>query len=220
MSEEKEQVFKVGSPPIPKPPLVEENEAPQEEEETLEIPEYNTSDFEEERTALTPEEEEERKQIIRKLFRYKQAFTSHVVNLPISDSVDMTIPDLRRLLEDTEYMISCRKSSDSVKKMFVGGCAISENVITRITPLKIQGLTQHVARNEELLDIVEEISIKRGNDVALSPETRLMLCMGQLVIELHTHNKNLEKLSETPEAIEKQQERDKKIDELIDDIEK
>jgi hypothetical protein len=74
MSEEKETTFKTNSSaPIPLAPISEPIHEEPIEEPTLDIPEYDTHDFEEltpQETPLSDEDKLERRQILRKLFRY------------------------------------------------------------------------------------------------------------------------------------------------------
>jgi hypothetical protein len=219
MSEPKETTFKTnGAPPIPQPEKNIEEEVPEINIEEP-IPEYDVSNYEEniERTPLTPEEENERKVIIRKLHLWLNAFPGPITNLrgAISDSIDMTIVDLRRLLEDVEYMVARRSSSLGAQKMFVGGVNVFELLTTKMTPLKVNGLTKMVKGNGELLEIVEELSIKYSDGLPTSPESRLAFCMAQLIMELHTVNTINEQINKSPQEIEV---RSEKLDKLAEGL--
>jgi hypothetical protein len=216
---EKETVIKLSSPPIPKVQKVEENEPPQEEpEEILDIPEYDIKDFDQvshEEIILTDEEQLERRNYLRKLFRYRESFPEAVKNLPISDGVNMTMTDLKNLVDDTEYLISCKQGSQSSKSMFLGGCRVAE-VMSGATPLKLKGLTDVCENSDDLLSVVEELSIKYQSQQMITPEARFALIMSGLCLQIHRTNKGNETESIVPN--EKQDDRSKKIDDLCEGL--
>jgi hypothetical protein len=56
--------------------------------------------------------------------------------------------------------------------------------------LKLTGLTNVCAANNDLLQIVDECAIKYGDQVSIGPEVRLGLLLMQLVTAVHQHNKS------------------------------
>jgi len=212
-----EETFKTNSSaPLPVEETVEETI--EEEPTGLDIEEFDTHDFEEtsQETPLTDEDKLERRQLLRKLFRYRQTFPSEVSNLPIADAIDFSMDQLRSLVDDTEYLVACRKSVKSSRTMFLSTVNVAE-MMSKPTPLKLNGMSNVCANNEDLLQVVDELSIKYESTMMISPEKRLILIMAQIAIQVHAINKTNEKLGET---ITKEEETTKKkrIDDLTEGL--
>lgn len=220
MTEEKETTFKTNSSaPIPAPISEPIHEEPVEEPPILDIPEYDTHDFEEltpQETPLSDEDKLERRQILRKLFRYRQMFPSEVSNLPITDAIDLSLDQLRSLVDDTEYLVACRKSMKSSRAMFLSSVNVAE-MMSKPTPLMLNGISNVCANNEDLLSVVDELSIKYESNLMVSPEKRLMLIMAQIAIQVHQINKTVANKDEI-KPTEEQEKRDKRIDDLTEGL--
>ena len=200
MSENGETFKTNGAPPIPRP-IADEVEEPVEQES---LPELDVSDFQEMDNNVTLSEEEkcEKRVIIRKLHSYYLTFPNEcgLRKGAIMDSVEINdIGQLKLLLNDVEHMISSGKSIGSGKNIFLVGTSVVE-ILSRKTPLKLQGLTSVCRESPELDSVIQELTIKYQNEVVLGPEQRLGLIMVGLCSQIHAHNKNLEKTEEEPVA--------------------
>ena len=180
-----------------KPTLVDEE---QEKIPEFEIPEYDIADFEEdgrsadnqlEAPVMSPAELDERRQLLRKLSRYQTMFKAEVQGLPLSDASSMTLYNLRNLAEDAEFMVATRKCAQASRSLFLSSCTIAE-AVSKPIGIKLNGLTNVCAGNEELLSTIDELSIKYESTVMISVEQRFLMQMGQLCIAIHSHNKSLD----------------------------
>ena len=181
-----------------KPNLVEEE---QEKIPEFEIPEYDVADFEEdsrfsdgnqlEAPVMSQAELDERRQLLRKLSRYQTMFKAEVQGLPLSDASTMTLHNLRNLTEDAEFMVATRKCAQASRSLFLSPCTIAE-AVSKPIGIKLNGLTNVCAGNEELLSTIDELSIKYESTVMISVEQRFLMQMGQLCIAIHSHNKSLD----------------------------
>jgi hypothetical protein len=216
------ETFKTGvSPPIPRPvePIIDEPDA----EIPEPIPELDVSDFQEIESnfTLSPEEQCEKRVIVRKLHSYYLTFPREcsLRKDMIMDSVEVNdLGQLKLLLSDVEHMISSGRSIGSGKNIFLAGTSVVE-ILSRKTPLKLQGLTSVCRENPELDSVIQELTIKYQNEVVLGPEQRLGLIMIGLCSQIHAHNKNLEKADDEPKPINvEEKERNEKRDKMMDDL--
>jgi hypothetical protein len=192
----------VGKLPIPVPTPVEECHA-EPEPEPNEIAEYETPDYDigysnenqgseigeqiECVVASSPHEAIERRQLLRKIFRYRTMFKTETADLPITQAPDLNITQLRSLADDVEFMVACRKSATQARTVFLTGTSIAEN-LAQPMGFKVKGLTQVLKQEEEVMSMVDEISIKYESDLMVSPEIRLGMTIAGICIGLHKHN--------------------------------
>ena len=217
-----------GKLPIPLPEETEESQTATQNDEPyeLEIPEYDTSQFEETHSnqeittvELTSEEQIERRKLLRKIHRYSSLFKNEVKDMPLSDAPTLPLTQLRVLSEDVEFMVATRKSSQASRTLFLSGCTVAET-ISKPFGLKLTGLTNVCAANEELLSTIDELSVKYESNVMVTVEQRLMLQMGQLCIAIHRHNSSTESVAETRlhSNQHNNQETSEKRDKLMEDL--
>jgi len=214
------ETFKTNtSPPIPRPvePIIDEVEA-----EPEPMPELDVTDFLEieNNVTLTPEEACEKRVIIRKLHSYYLTFPKECAlrKDAIMDSVEMNdISQLNMLLSDVEHMISSGRSIGSGKNIFLAGTSVVE-ILSRKTPLKLQGLTAVCRESPELDSVIQELTIKYQNEVVLGPEQRLGLIMVGLCSQIHAHNKAHETDDEIKPINNEEKERNEKREKIINDL--
>jgi hypothetical protein len=216
------ETFKTNtSPPIPRPvEPIDEVEA--------EIPEpmseLDVTDFLEieSNVTLTPEEACEKRVIIRKLHSYYLTFPKECMlrKDAIMDSVEINdLGQLNMLLSDVEHMISSGRSIGSGKNIFLAGTSVVE-ILSRKTPLKLQGLTAVCRESPELDSVIQELTIKYQNEVVLGPEQRLGLIMVGLCSQIHAHNKaHSEKdENEIKQINNEEKEKDERRQKIINDL--
>jgi len=221
-----EEIHTNGKLPIPLP--TEETEEIQtklnDEPYELEIPEYDTSSFEEivhsnqeiTTVELTSEEQIERRKLLRKIHRYSSLFKNEVKDMPLENAPSLPLAQLRVLSEDVEFMVATRKSSQASRTLFLSSCTVAET-ISKPFGLKLTGLTNVCASNEELLSTVDELAVKYESNMMVSVEQRLMLQMGQLCIAIHRHNSSTESVAETKTETSNQETSEKR-EKLMEDL--
>jgi hypothetical protein len=220
-----EEIFTNGKLPIPLPSQSEDAEPEKPDEPfELEMPEYDTSDFEEvskelATVELTSEEQLERRKLLRKIHRYASLFKNEVKDMPLSEAPHLPLNSLRILSEDVEFMVATRKSSQASRTLFLSSLTITET-ISKPLGIKLNGLTNLCAVNDELLSTVDELGVKYESDVMVTVEQRLMLQMGQLCIALHRHNSSIQETTDvsTPETSPNSTEKNEQREKLMEDL--
>jgi len=134
--------------------------------------------------------------------------------MPLENAPTLPLTQLRVLSEDVEFMVATRKSSQASRTLFLSSCTVAET-ISKPFGLKLTGLTNVCASNEELLSTVDELAVKYESNMMVSVEQRLMLQMGQLCIAIHRHNSSTAEVeTETRNQPETSEKRDKLMEDL------
>jgi hypothetical protein len=223
-----EEIHTNGKLPIPLPnyEVIDKTEEAQtatqnDEPYELEIPEYDTSQFEEivhsnpeiTTVELSSEEQIERRKLLRKIHRYSSLFKNEVKDMPLENAPTLPLTQLRVLSEDVEFMVATRKSSQASRTLFLSSCTVAET-ISKPFGLKLTGLTNVCAANEELLSTVDELAVKYESNMMVSVEQRLMLQMGQLCIAIHRHNSSTAEVETETSNQETSEKREKLMEDL------
>jgi hypothetical protein len=130
-----------------------------------------------------------RRQILVKIKKYKTTFPQITEDVDTTDARDLSLNELENMVEDIEFLVSVRQSAGAARQMFLSSMNVAETIGKPIG-LKLTGLTNVCAANNDLLQIVDEVSIKYGDQVSIGPEVRLGLLLMQLVTAVHQHNKS------------------------------
>ena len=69
---------------------------------------------------LTPAEKEERRQLIRKIGRYRAIFGKELTDVKTTGLDSMPLAALRDLATDCEFLVGCRRSSKAIRGLFLG----------------------------------------------------------------------------------------------------
>ena len=69
---------------------------------------------------LSPEEKEERRQLIRKVGRYRALFPAELADIQTTGLDSMPLEALRDLGQDVEFLVGTRRSAKAVRGMFLG----------------------------------------------------------------------------------------------------
>jgi hypothetical protein len=128
-----------------------------------------------------------RRELMRKLFRYRVTFKDELTDLDLEDLGSKSYEELKTLLDDTEFMVSTRRSMGASRQMFLAGTVMMEQIGPYLGA-ELKGLTNVCANNPDLLTTVDEVAIKYEKQLVLDPVARLGILMGQLVLAVHTHN--------------------------------
>jgi hypothetical protein len=153
---------------------------------------------------ISEEDKTQRRKLIRKISRYKALFSKELTEISgnLEGLGSKSLDELIDLENDVSFMVSTRKSLQASRSMFIGGLTIGEGLSHHVG-LKLKGLTQVASNNVELLETVDEISVKYEEIFSVDPVTRLGLILTQLILAVDTHNRNLEACDPSRTAHEK-----------------
>lgn len=179
---------------LPEPPQLPEPEKPidftdlEDEPQLIPPPAYEVAPFV---MPMSEADKLRRRQLLVKIKKYKIAFPENLTDIDTSEIRDMELGELEILAQDIEFMVSVRQSAGASQQLFLSAMTVAETV-GRPVGLKLKGLTNVCAANDNLLQTVQECAIKYGDTYAVGPEVRLGLLLSQLVMAVHQHNKNEE----------------------------
>ena len=137
---------------------------------------------------LSVEEKEERRQLIRKIGRYKALFSKQLDDISTSGLQSMPIAKLRDLEQDVSFLVSTRRSAQAARGLFIGALQAGE-LAGPLIGLELQGLANVAAASEDLLLTVDEVSIKYERALYVDPVARLALAIAQLALAVDSHNR-------------------------------
>ena len=146
---------------------------------------------------LTPEEKEIRRQLIRKISRYRSLFKAELADISTSGLDTMTLESLQDLQRDCEFLVGTRRSAKAVRGLFLGGLQGVE-LAGPLIGFKLAGLANVAAASEDLLQTVDEVGIKYESQLYVDPVARLCLGIMQLAVAVDSHNRRKEETSVTP----------------------
>ena len=146
---------------------------------------------------LTPEEKETRRQLIRKISRYRSLFKAELADISTSGLDTMTLESLQDLQRDCEFLVGTRRSARAVRGLFLGGLQGVE-LAGPLIGFKLAGLANVAAASEDLLQTVDEVGIKYESQLYVDPVARLCLGVAQLALAVDAHNRRKEETSVTP----------------------
>ena len=137
---------------------------------------------------LTPAEKEERRQLIRKIGRYRAIFGKELTDVKTTGLDSMTLPALRDLATDCEFLVGCRRSSKAIRGLFLGGLQGLE-MVGPMVGFKLQGLANVASQSQDILETVDEIGIAHEKALYVDPVARLALSVMQLAVAVDAHNR-------------------------------
>ena len=146
---------------------------------------------------LTPEQKETRRQLIRKISRYRSLFKAELADISTSGLDTMTLESLQDLQRDCEFLVGTRRSAKAVRGLFLGGLQGVE-LAGPLIGFKLAGLANVAAASEDLLQTVDEVGIKYESQLYVDPVARLCLGVAQLALAVDAHNRRKEETSVTP----------------------
>ena len=137
---------------------------------------------------LTDEQKEERRQLIRKIGRYRALFRKELEDIHTGGLDQMPLDALRDLGRDVEFLVGTRRSAKAVRGMFIGALQAGE-VAGPFVGLELTGLANVAAASEDLLQTVDEVAIKYESQLYVDPVARLGLAVAQLAFAVDAHNR-------------------------------
>ena len=99
--------------------------------------------------ALSPEEKEERRQLIRKVGRYRVLFAQQLSDINTSNLDVLPLQKLRDLSQDVEFLVATRRSAAACRSLFVGSL-VGLETIGPYAGLELKGLSNVAAQSEDL----------------------------------------------------------------------
>jgi hypothetical protein len=139
---------------------------------------------------LSPEEKEERRQLMRKIQRYRSLFPKELDDISTSGLQTMSLDKLRDLATDVEFLVGTRRSAKAVRGMFIAGLQAGE-LAGPLVGLELQGLANVAASSEDLLLTVDEVAVKYEKILYVDPVARLALSIAQLALAVDSHNRRV-----------------------------
>jgi hypothetical protein len=95
---------------------------------------------------------------------------------------------LEILLENIEFCVSVLQSGKQSRIIFLTSLAIWESLGKKVLKLQLDGLTNIASQSPELMETVDECSIKYSDEKAIDPIYCLAMHVGQLSLAIHTKN--------------------------------
>ena len=143
----------------------------------------------EEPQPMTPAEKDEARVLKRRIGKYKSLFPQETVDFDQGTLDSLSIDELRDKAKDVEYVVATRRSSKAIRGLFLGGLASTELVAGPILGLELQGLARFASRSEDLMQTVDEVGVKYGDQLYVDPLIRLSMGMMQLTMAVDAHNR-------------------------------
>ena len=137
---------------------------------------------------LSPEDKEERRQLIRKIGRYRALFPKELEDIATTGLDSMALEALRDLGNDVEFLVGTRRSAKAVRGLFIGGIQGVE-AAGPLLGLQLGGLANVAASSEDLLSTVDEVAVKYESSLYVDPIARLGLAVMQLALAVDSHNR-------------------------------
>ena len=140
---------------------------------------------------LTPEQREERRQLIRKIGRYRAIFGKELSDVKTKGLDSMPLASLKDLATDCEFLVGCRRSSKAIRGLFLGSLQMVETVGPMVG-FKLAGLANVASQSQDLLETVDEVAIAHEKALYVDPVARLALSVMQLAVAVDAHNRQKE----------------------------
>lgn len=146
--------------------------------------------------ALSKEEIETHMSLLLRIDKYRtnQRFAECLAKsrLPLTNLENYSIEELEDLLVRINVVVGNRRARGGgvLGSIIVSGATLAEHApITKQMNFRLDGYAATLAADDEFADICEQISIDYSILDNLSPEKRLVLCLGQTAMMVHGMNK-------------------------------
>ena len=138
---------------------------------------------------MTPQEKDEARVLKRRIGKYKSLFPQETADFDQGTLDSLSIDELRDKAKDVEYVVATRRSSKAIRGLFLGGLASTELIAGPMLGLELQGLAGFASRSEDLMQTVDEVGVKYGDQLYVDPLIRLSMGMMQLAMAVDAHNR-------------------------------
>ena len=143
--------------------------------------------------------------LLDKIGAYKERFPNlktRNVKLSAKSSLEEMLDELHYI----EVQLGSNRDNSMGTMVFVGGMVGIEAVSHRWNPLnlRLEGLGKVAKDNiDEFTPLLDELMIKYSAGLYMSPETRLVLAVGALVVTVHSANSGDSRLAEAMQRVHK-----------------
>jgi hypothetical protein len=137
---------------------------------------------------LSPEEKEERRQLIRKVGRYRLLFPKEISDINVSNLDALPLQKLRDLSKDVEFLVATRRSAKACRSLFIGSL-VGLEAMAPYAGMDLKGLSNVAASSEDLLLTVDECAVRYEQAIEIDPLARLAIGVAQLALAVDSHNK-------------------------------
>lgn len=142
---------------------------------------------------LSPEDRQgyfiEKTKLVSKILRYRELFSHHLsaYDFKLETLDKLEIRELEYLLQEISVIINTRNSSGLTKILYFESVGICEK-LAPVLGLKLGGLKEALSQNQQIHDVLNELSLKYETDMYLAPELRLAYITSSSIIQLHKLN--------------------------------
>ena len=137
---------------------------------------------------LSAEEKEERRQLIRKVGRYRALFPKEISDINVSNLDALPLQKLRDLSKDVEFLVATRRSAKACRSLFIGSL-VGLEAMAPYAGMDLKGLSNVAASSEDLLLTVDECAVRYEQAIEIDPLARLAIGVAQLALAVDSHNK-------------------------------
>jgi len=136
------------------------------------------------------EDRAERQTLSVRLGRYRDAFPRETEGFKLSRKhlARKSLAALRELADDVKHQVGTRRTGEQMTAMFLAGVNMAEIALPMVG-MEVQGLTNIISQNGDILKTVDEIAISRDAAVYIAPEMRLAGAVLQICLALDGHNR-------------------------------
>lgn len=129
-----------------------------------------------------------RREKIHLIDAYKRRFPEKLARVRTDDldSLDLEQLDLR--VKECKADLSVGGLNSMFQKAVYSGIYLTENIVSSITPLRVQGTTAICQQTREMNDIIDELSIDYFGLSYIRPEFRFFMCLGGAMMTAHAAN--------------------------------
>lgn len=138
----------------------------------------------------TPSELVQRRRLIIQIQNWQKSERLGKYVPPLPNLENLSIVELQNLLCDIKLIVEQRSSSKFVENGFVMGVKVIEE-LTKKSGFKTNGYTMVMQNNEEIMELVEEINLKRQDLTNISPEKRLLFLSAAILYQVHKINSDM-----------------------------
>ena len=137
----------------------------------------------------TEDDELKKTKLIRKITQYKNLFPDETKGISINNLEKLSQDKLDIKLKKIQSLVESRRSQGSTRGLFLVGLSTIESCDSYLG-LQLNGLTNCASKSEELLQTVDEVSIKYFDTMMQTdPILRLCIGLGHLVIAVDSANR-------------------------------
>jgi hypothetical protein len=120
-----------------------------------------------------PEDPQEKRRLAMKIIQYKQSFPTKFQSLVIQDLHQKSVPELKEMLADCQYMLAAGTNSTLYRLGFNFGVTAIER-LANATGAKCQGLSVYLQRDEEWRDLCKEMELQYSEFTPIGVEKRML----------------------------------------------